>query len=103
MAQSERPSPLIVDEAAVPNGRSAAYALPVDGMTPGPTADVELRRQIADMLTAIMMQAEAIRRNSVNSRMNEAAITASCEHIVECAARAWQLIAEQRGLSETCL
>ncbi|WP_310205979.1 hypothetical protein [Ancylobacter sp. 3268] len=103
MTQLERPSPLIVDEAAAPKGPGAAYGLPVGRTTPTSPANVELHRQMADVLTAIMMQAEAVRRNSVNSRVNEAAITASCEHIVECAKRAWQLIAEQSDSSETRL
>lgn len=106
MAQSERPSLSILDETAARAGAETACGQAVDmqavaGQAPPLQDDIELHRQIADALTAIMLQAEAVRRNSIHSRVNEAAVTSSCDHIVECAKRAWQLICEPPGSAGT--
>ena len=101
MTQSERPSLSIMDETAVPNGRTAAHAQAVDVRMPLLPANAELHHQIADALTAIMLQAESVRRNSTNSQVNEAAVTSSCEHIIECAKRAWQLIVDRPDATGT--
>ncbi|MDQ0511514.1 hypothetical protein [Ancylobacter amanitiformis] len=101
MAQSERPSLSVLDETAALIGGETACGQTVDMRVPLLGTDSELHHQIADALTAIMLQAEAMRRNSIHSRVNEAAITSSCHHIVECAKRAWQLIGEPPGSADT--
>lgn len=99
MTQSERPNLSIVDEATVLSGGKQARERIDEVAVPPARLDAGQRRQIADALTAIMVQAESVRRNSVNSQANEAAVTSSCEQIVECAKRAWQLIAEPTKLA----
>ncbi|WP_428032610.1 hypothetical protein [Ancylobacter sp.] len=61
-------------------------------------AAADQRGQIANALTGMMLQAAALRRNSINSGMNDPAITSSCDHLVECAKRVWQLLSEQPDL-----
>ena len=99
MTQSERPNLSIVDEATVLSGGSHTYARGEEMPAPLSWVEAGQRRQIADALTAIMVQAESVRRNSAGSQANEAAVASSCEHIVECAKRAWSLLAEPATLA----
>lgn len=54
-----------------------------------------MRLQIADALTAIMLEAEAARRHSLRPA-GPPDVAASSEHIIACARRIWQLVADPR-------
>ncbi|WP_428032807.1 hypothetical protein [Ancylobacter sp.] len=98
MAHPECPVSSIVDKTAALHGEDATDWKGDQVEEALSRAAVDQRGQIANALTGMMLQAAALRRNSINSGMNDAAITSSCDHLVECAKRVWQLLSEQPEL-----
>lgn len=70
-------------------GELASFALPI--------VDVDMRRQVAEALTAVIAQAEATRRNALKLPAGTAEVIASSEHIIVCAKRIWRLVDDQQG------
>ena len=91
---SERPDLVILNDVAVSSGRGDPHGQAVDVWSSLYSTKSEFHHQIADALTAIMVQAEVARRKAITSQANEAEVTSSCEHIVACAKRVWQLVTD---------
>ncbi|PDQ22716.1 hypothetical protein CN311_01870 [Mesorhizobium sanjuanii] len=98
--QMQPPKSILIDtdkagRASAPNGRGS------NGHCTGQAAPDCARSQIADALTAIVFQAEAIRLRDAFGSSTEAELNQSVRHIVSSAKRVWSILGDTH--EATCI
>lgn len=101
MTKMEPLSLFVMTDVTVPSGRGEAGLCAVEADISRAMAGLSLP-EIANALTAIMLQAEATRRHALLRGASDADVTPSCDRIVANAKRVWQLIADAAGPEGPC-
>lgn len=101
MTKMEPLSLFVMTDVTVPSARGEVGLRAVEDDTSSAMAGLSLP-EIANALTAIMLQAEATRRHALLRGASDADVTPSCDRIVANAKRVWQLVADAAGPEGPC-